>query len=97
MVPDAANRPNTLSGKFGGQTTNYVTGIQYLPNGGISGLTRGNSLVHSEVYNSRLQMTGITETRNSNNTAAFNLALNWVNPTTSKNNGALQSLSLIHI
>jgi len=38
-------------------------------------------------------MTGITETRNSNNTAAFNLALNWVNPTTSKNHGTLQSLA----
>jgi RHS repeat-associated protein len=93
VSPDGANRPNTVKGTFGGQTTNYVTATQYWPNGGINSLTRGNGLVHSEAYNQRLQLTGITETRNSNSTTAFNLALNFINATTQKNNGTLQTLA----
>ena len=58
---DAANRPITLTGNPTGQSTNYVTGVQYFANGGINTLTRGNGLTYSEAYNPRLQPTGITE------------------------------------
>jgi len=83
---DGANRPVTLSGTYSIWSANYVTGTSYLANGGITSLTRGNNLIYGESYNSRGQLTGITEKLNGAN--VWTLGLNW--GTASTNNGTLQ-------
>jgi RHS repeat-associated protein len=88
---DAANRPVTLSGTYGGHGTNYVTGTAYWANGGITALTRGNNLIYGESYNNREQLTGITEKHNSAN--VWSLGLNWGNAGT--NNGTLQGATTV--
>jgi YD repeat-containing protein len=90
---DAANRQVSVNGVLNGQTTNYVTGTVYWANGGVTSLTRGNGLVYGETYNSRLQMAGISEKLNSG--TVWNFGMGWVNPTTSANNGTLQSATLV--
>ena len=89
---DAANRPYTLAGNLSGLGTSYVTQTTYWPNGGVNALMRGNALVHSETYNSRLQLATATE-QVSGGAQLLGLGLSWVNPATNNNNGTLQSVT----
>ena len=69
----------------------YVTQTSYWPSGGITSLTRGNNLVHTETYNSVLQLSGVTET--ASGVPLLNFVFNWNAPQTLFDNGTLQSMT----
>jgi len=58
---DGANRVSTLSGKLGTANTNYVTQLQYWPNGMVSTLARGNNVGLTTSITNRQQLSCAVE------------------------------------
>lgn len=88
-TPDAAGRLASL----GSNATTYaaaasLSGILYKPHGGLETETLGNSLIHQQVYNSRLQATAIKLGTSGNPTSVLNLTYDYG---TTDNNGNVKS------
>ena len=60
---DAAGRVSKLTGAVGGQQAAYINQISYAPHGGVALMQMGNNLWRSFAYNSRLQISKITDLR----------------------------------
>lgn len=75
---DAANRETQVTGTFNGQATNYVSGINYAAQGAPSLYAYGNNLYRSYSYNSRLQVSSLTDAiANNGSQELLNIGFNW--------------------
>jgi RHS repeat-associated protein len=56
---DSGGRLNSVTVTVNGTATTYASGVTYAPHGGTTGISFGNGLVESKVYDSRLRTTQI--------------------------------------
>lgn len=75
---DVAERATAVSGNYAGQQTNYVSNLQYAPQGVPTQYAYANQLIRQLGYNNRLQLTGYTDTNNSTGSQLLTATLNWV-------------------
>jgi YD repeat-containing protein len=57
---DGAGRVSSVIGIAGGASTNYATGLQYGPHGGLTTMSLGSGVAESYRWNDRLQLTRMT-------------------------------------
>jgi RHS repeat-associated protein len=93
---DSAGRVNSVTGTFGGSTTNYASNIQYTPFNAIQQATFGNGLVENRAYSAdRMQATSITASQGS--TTFLSLGYNYCSPgvtSCTTNNGNVQGQTI---
>ena len=89
---DTANRPETMSGKLGSASTNYVLGAGYWPHGAPYWIWYGNNVVPGAAYNSRLQPSSIWATVN--NTPNAYVFMENPGYGTTNNNGNVLGINL---
>ncbi len=102
MSYDGAGRESGVSGKLGTQTTAYVSGVSYAPQGAPAQYTYGNRVSRLVAYNARLQpVTAVDGTGLSGGTIGhplFQSSWNWNlgSGNTAQNDGSLAGDSYTH-
>jgi hypothetical protein len=85
---DGANRTNAVSGVLGTVATSYTSNVSYTAFGSALSYLYGNNLARLNGYNTRLQMSGYSDTNNTTGVQLVNAALSWG---ATNNNGNLQT------